>query len=118
MDRIPIEGIEEIVFEVEDLERSIAFYQEVIGLRLYSRGPEEAWFQAGDQWLAVFQKGREGGGEHFAFRIAEEDIERVQQQIEAEGCHTETLEYSGGSSVYVRDPDGNKIELHGRRTEH
>jgi len=40
MDDIPVLGIEEIVFEVKDLERSIAFYQNVIGLPLHSRGPQ------------------------------------------------------------------------------
>ena len=115
MDQVPVQGIEEIVFEVDDLDRSVAFYQDVIGLPLHSRGPEEAWFRAGEQFLGVFKKGREGGGEHFAFRIAEEDIDRAKQQIEAQGCQAETLDYSGGPSVYVRDPDGNKIELHGKR---
>ncbi len=87
MDQVPVLGIEEIVFEVEDLERSIAFYQDVIGLRLHSRGLEEAWFRAGEQWLAIFQKGR-AGGEPFALRIAEEDRERDRQQIEPQGFQT------------------------------
>jgi catechol 2,3-dioxygenase-like lactoylglutathione lyase family enzyme len=34
MDNIPVLGIEEIAFEVKDLERSVAFYQNVIGLSL------------------------------------------------------------------------------------
>jgi catechol-2,3-dioxygenase len=35
MDNIPVLGIEEIAFEVKDLSRSIAFYQNVIGLPLF-----------------------------------------------------------------------------------
>ncbi len=34
MDDIPALGIEETAFQVEDLERSIAFYRDVLGLRL------------------------------------------------------------------------------------
>jgi catechol 2,3-dioxygenase-like lactoylglutathione lyase family enzyme len=45
MDNIPVLGIEEIAFEVKDLDRSIAFYENVIGLPLYSRGPQQAWFR-------------------------------------------------------------------------
>ena len=108
-------GIEEIVIEVEDLGRAIAFYEEVVGLKLRSRGPQEAWFRAGEQWLAVFEKGREGIGPHFAFRIAEKDAERVRQAMETRGIPVESGEYSGGPSVYFRDPDGNKIELHAKR---
>ena len=40
MNDIPVLGIEEIVFEVKDLERSVAFYRNVIGLPLFSRGPQ------------------------------------------------------------------------------
>ena len=115
--RVPVQAIEEIVIEVSDLDRAIAFYQGVVGLTLRSRGPQEAWFMVGDQWLAVFEKGREGIGPHFAFRVDEEDVERVRRTMEAQGIPVETLDYSGGPSVYIRDPDGNKIELHGKRTE-
>ncbi len=116
-DRVPVQAIEEIVIEVSDIGRAIAFYEGVVGLKLRSRGPQEAWFKVGDQWLAVFEKGREGIGPHFAFRVAEEDVERVRQTMEARGVPVETLDYSGGPSVYVRDPDGNKIELHGKRED-
>jgi catechol 2,3-dioxygenase-like lactoylglutathione lyase family enzyme len=116
METVPIQGIEEIVIEVSDLDRAVAFYQDVIGLRLYSRGSEEAWFRAGDQWLAVFLKGRGGAiGPHFAFRVAEEDVERARHAMAAYGMAVHTGEYSGGPSVYICDPDGNRIELHGKR---
>jgi catechol 2,3-dioxygenase-like lactoylglutathione lyase family enzyme len=38
MDDIPVLGIHEIAFEVRDLEQSIAFYCDILGLPLYSRG--------------------------------------------------------------------------------
>ena len=116
MDKVPVSGIEEIVIEVEDLDRAIAFYEDVVGLKLRSRGAEEAWFKVGDQWLALFKKGREGTGPHFAFRIAEEDADRVEEAMKAQGVPIETGDYSGGPSVYILDPDGNKIELHAKRT--
>ena len=34
----------------------------------------------------------------------------------AQGFPEETMQQDVGSSVYVRDPDGNKIELYGKRT--
>ena len=114
-EKVPVLGIEEIVIEVENLERAVAFYENVVGLKRRSGGPQEAWFKVGDQWLALFEKGRGGIGPHFAFRIAEEDTDRARQVLEAQGVPVEILDYSGGPSVYVRDPDGNKIELHGKR---
>ena len=41
MDDIPVLGIHEIAFEVRDLEQSIAFYRDILGLPLF------AWAAAG-----------------------------------------------------------------------
>ena len=112
MDNIPVLGIEEIVFEVKDLDRAVAFYQNVIGLSLYSRGAQEAWFRVGEQVLALFTPDRVGSGQHFALRIHPEDAERARQALVAHGFPEETMQLSDGLSVYVRDPDGNKVELH------
>ena len=114
---IPVLGIEAIVFEVKDLERSVAFYQNVIGLPLHSRGPQEAWFRVGQQWLALFTPDRAGSGQHCAFLIPPPDAERVRRALVAQGFPDETMQQDEGLSVYVRDPDGNKIELYGKRTQ-
>ena len=85
-------GIEEIAFEVEDLERSIAFYRDVLGLPLYSRGPQQAWFGVGGQSLALFTQGRTGSGQHFAFLIPAEEAERVRAALVAHGFPEETMQ--------------------------
>ena len=114
--KVPVLGIEEIVFQVKDLDRSVAFYQNVIGLSLHSRGAQDAWFRVGEQWLALFTPERIGSGQHFAFLIPPSDAERVRRALAAQGFPEETMQQDGGLAVYVRDPDGNKIELHGKRT--
>jgi catechol 2,3-dioxygenase-like lactoylglutathione lyase family enzyme len=116
MDDIPILGIHEIAFEVQDLERSIAFYRDILGLPLYSRGPQQAWFCIGDQRLALFTCERPGSGQHFAFLIPSEKAEQARSALVAHGFPDETMQQDDGFSVYVRDPDGNKIELYGKRT--
>ncbi len=116
MDNIPVLGIEEIAFEVKDLDRSVAFYQNVIGLSLYSRGPQQAWFRVGQQWLALFTTDRVGSGQHFAFLIPHQNAEQARRALVAQGFPEETMQQDDGLSVYVRDPDGNKIELYGKRS--
>ena len=116
MDHIPILGIEEIVFEVKDLEQSIIFYRDVVGLTLLSHGPQQAWFRVGTQRLALFTRDRAGSGQHFAFLIPPEMAERVRTALVSAGFPDETMQQDDGLSVYVRDPDGNKIELYGRRS--
>jgi catechol-2,3-dioxygenase len=117
MDNIPVLGIEEIAFEVKDLDRSVAFYQNVIGLPLYSRGPQQAWFRVGQQSLALFTTDRAGSGQHFAFLIPHERAEQARHALVAQGFPEETMQQDDGLSVYVRDPDGNKIELYGKRSK-
>jgi catechol-2,3-dioxygenase len=102
MDDIPVLGIEEIAFEVEDLDRSVAFYQNVIRLPLYSRGPQQACFHVGEQWLALFTSDRDGSGQHFAFLIPPQDAERARRALVAHGFPEETMQQDDGLSVYVR----------------
>jgi catechol-2,3-dioxygenase len=102
--------------EVLNPGRSIAFYQNTIGLSLHSRGPQEAWFRVGEQWLALFAPDRIGSGQHFAFLIPPQDAERMRRALVAQGFPEETMQQDEGLSVYVRDPDGNKIDLYGKRT--
>lgn len=116
MDDIPILGVHEIAFEVEDLERSIAFYRDVLGLPLLSRGPQQAWFCIGAQRLALFTSDRPGSGQHFAFLIPPEKTEQARSALVARGFLEETMQQDDGFSVYFRDPDANKIELYGTRT--
>ena len=117
MDDIPLLGIHEIAFEVKDLEQSIAFYRDVLGLPLYARGPQQAWFEVGAQRLALFTRERAGSGQHFAFLIPPEKAEQARRALVARGFPEETMQQDDGLSVYVRDPDGNKIELYGRRAK-
>ena len=117
MGDIPVLAIHEIAFEVRDLERSIAFYRDILGLSLYSRGPQQAWFCIGKQRLALFTQDRPGSGQHFALLIPPEKAEQARDALIAHGFPEETMQQDDGFSVYVRDPDGNKIELYGKRTK-
>src|SRR5258707_12459961 len=101
MNDIPVLGIEEIAFEVKDLDRSVAFYENVIGLPLYSRRPRQAWFRIGAQWLALFARDRAGSGQHFAFLIPPQDADRARRRLIAHGLPEETMDQDDGVSVSV-----------------
>jgi catechol 2,3-dioxygenase-like lactoylglutathione lyase family enzyme len=53
----------------------------------------------------------------FALVIPPEKADRARDALIAHGFPEETMQQDDGFSVYVRDPDGNKIELYGKRTE-
>ena len=112
---VSVRGIEEIVLEARDLDLSVAFYRDTIGLPLDSRGPQDAWFRVGQQWLALFTPDRAGSGQHFAFLVSPQDADRARSTLAARGFPEEIRQNDQGLSVYLHDPDGNKIELFGKR---
>ena len=124
-----IRGLGEIALRVADPDRMQAFYQEVIGLELLRRFPRSAFFRLADgvaghtQILALFDRTAEPGYQglssahttvdHLAFAIALEDFAAEKARLEAAGLRVETAEHAWvhWRSLYVSDPEGNRVEL-------
>ena len=124
-----IRGLGEIALRVADLDRMQAFYEGVIGLELLRRFPNSAFFRIADgvaghtQILALFDRAAEPGYQglssaqttvdHLAFAIALEDFASEKARLEAAGLRVETTEHAWvhWRSLYVDDPEGNRVEL-------
>ncbi len=115
-------GISELVLEVADLERAREFYRDVLGFEetLYGEGREgRYWYLIGETarlglWTEQvgLAGGRGGAHVHFAFHVADEEVERIRARIEAAGVATEgPIQLGPGRAVYVTDPDGNVVEF-------
>jgi catechol 2,3-dioxygenase-like lactoylglutathione lyase family enzyme len=111
-------GIGHMLLRARDLERSVAFYREALGLTIRKHGQarDGGPLVAFDQGLAL-TAGREAGEspiEHLAFRG--ERLDALTAHLRGLGVDivdgpAVTAEY--GTSVYVEDPDGNRIEIYG-----
>lgn len=126
----PINGILETGIYVVDVARSHAFYERVFGFRPVLVDERICVFAvAPAQVLILFQRrgtldpvpvgdsyipAHDGSGpQHFAFSIAESDVEKWQKHL---ADHDVTIESAvtwpqGGKSLYFRDPDGLLVEL-------
>jgi glyoxylase I family protein len=129
-----IQCIDHIVLRARSLEKSVVFYEKVLGCRLV----KERWdlglvhLRAGDSLIDLIsidgKLGREGGAapltegrnvDHLCLHIAPFDehalIEHLQGfEIAPKGPAALNFGAGGdGPSLYIHDPDGNVIELKG-----
>jgi glyoxylase I family protein len=99
---------------VSDLARARDFYEGLLGLRTAPRpdlGLPGAWYDLGGaQVHLIAQPGTLGGidptGPHFALEV--ESVADVKHLLDARGIPY--LEF-GGPQLWIRDPDGNVVEL-------
>ena len=125
---IPVHGLFETHLSVGDLDRSIAFYRDVVGLPLGLALPERgaAFFWIGEAGRAMLGLWAIGSAPivlslHVAFTTSLEDVIVASDRLRALGVTplsfhgTETTEPSvigwmPAAAVYFRDPDGHLLE--------
>jgi len=99
---------------VGDMERSVAFYRDLLGIPL--RG-DEHWQEAtlGGTRFALHEAhegigGLSAGTVHVSLEVA--DIDRAAAQLRAAGVETrETMRDEWGAALQIRDPDGYELYL-------
>src|SRR3954465_14066933 len=105
---------------VTGLDRSIAFYQDAIGLRLHRREDPVATMGAGGEDLLVLveeqtarRAGRHAGLYHFALLVPSRDeLARALQRLAVTRTPIDGASDHGISeAIYLPDPDGNGIEI-------
>jgi len=123
-DRFRIDGLDHVALAVRDVTRSVAWYQDVLGLE---RRHQHVWADlpavvaAGDTGLALFPvqgdspKPRPGRDvltmRHVAFRVSAENFAMARQQLAARGIAFEFQDHQIAQSIYLHDPDGHEIEI-------
>ena len=128
-ERRPIQGLGEIAFRVENLDRMQDFYERIIGLELLRRFPNSAFFRIADgvaghtQILALFDRtsepdyqgidSRHTTVDHIAFGIALEDYQAELERLQGLGLSVDTTTHAWVQwrSLYVNDPEGNRVEF-------
>jgi catechol 2,3-dioxygenase len=105
---------------VTDLDRSVGFYQDAIGLKLHRRADAVAAMGAGGADLLVLHEepgarpaGRHSGLYHFALlHPSRVELARALARLAATRTPIDGASFHGISeAIYLPDPDGNGIEL-------
>jgi glyoxylase I family protein len=109
------------------------FYLDALGLRLERREGKLAQLRAGDALIDIVpadEAGPAGGSsstgganlDHLCLRVEPFDAAEIARHLAGQNvaCGAETLRYGAegeGPSIYLRDPEGNGIELKGPPTD-
>ena len=114
------------VLYVRDVERSVAFYSELLGFRKVMGFPGAAFLQAGgstnDHDLGLFQLGPDAGAStagratvgmyHLAWEVETlEQLEELQVSLAAAGALVGASDHGTTKSLYAKDPDGLELEV-------
>jgi catechol 2,3-dioxygenase-like lactoylglutathione lyase family enzyme len=112
-----VERVDFVDVPSRDVERSIAFYRDVLGLPQNPREPTE--FEAGNVTLAIWKPEDQGvdfprsAAHGIALRVA--DVAAARAELEAKGVEFVGVRDSGVCNMaFFTDPDGNSLILHRR----
>ena len=131
-----LKALDHVVLRVEDVDRSVAFYRDVLGCSVEKVRDDIGLIQlrAGDCIIDLVDVGgslgRLGGSapgaeghnlDHFCLRIEPFDESAIRDHFRAHGIETSRLRNNWGGdgrgpSLFVTDPTGNAIELKGPPT--
>ncbi|WP_313419022.1 VOC family protein [Sphingobacterium multivorum] len=123
-----IQGLYETHIQVRDLAKSVAFYTEVLGLRVAHRDPTRPivflWIGTGkDYMLGLWQEETNFQPRHFAFRADKEDIlnyavdylktrDLTPYNFLKDGIEAPMVfAWMPALAIYFNDPDGNQLEF-------
>lgn len=124
---MPIHRLNHAVLYVRDLERSVAFYRDVLGFRKVMGMPGAAAFlqapgSANDHDLGLFQMGEQAGPSpagrtavglyHLAWEVDTlAELERLAVRLAEVGSLVGSSDHSTTKSLYAKDPDGIEFEV-------
>ena len=102
-------GMNHVALEVTDVDLAVKFYTEVLGLKQRSVGEGQAFFEVGEQFLALFlvNEKQPDNMRHFGIVVKDDaEIAEVRRKVEEWG-----LELLPRFACDFRDPFGNRIQV-------
>ncbi len=116
-----------VVFYVKDLERSLAFYRDLLGFqevgRIFKGGAAALTSGRTHHELLLIEVGDAPGPQpgprrglyHIGIKVGDslDELRQAKRELEQAGVSIEGMsDHTVSQSLYLRDPDGNEVELY------
>lgn len=110
-------GLNHLTLAVSDLNRSLAFYRDVLQLRVEATWDAGAYLSLPGLWLCLSLDPRRSSEPcadytHYAFSLNAADFSTFVAKLKAANVREWRDNCSEGASFYFLDPDGHKLEAH------
>lgn len=109
-----IVGLNHITIAVSNLEQSLHFYTQLLGMKGHVKWDKGAYLSIGGFWLCLSTDEPKPSRDytHIAFSIAPENFKAMAQKLAKSKVQLWKENSSEGNSLYLLDPDGHKLEIH------
>jgi catechol 2,3-dioxygenase-like lactoylglutathione lyase family enzyme len=113
---LAITGLNHITLAVADIDRSLAFYRDILGCKVRAIWTEGAYLEVGTLWLCLSKDDQVRSHPHpdythIAFSVPDGAYAALSKHIAA-NAKIWRENRSEGASTYFLDPDGHKLEIH------
>lgn len=121
---IDIEFLDHVAIRVRDIEISVNWYKNVLGLKPYTLpkwGEFPIFLLSGKSGIALFpatitdekidQASRNVKIDHFAFNVTRENFEKARRKYSKLNIEFDIQDHYYFDSIYTKDPDGHIVEL-------
>ena len=126
---IKTKGLYHIGIPVNDLDRAMKFYREVLGMQVANvarddlKGLGRAEMRSGSSIVVLFERPKsierdtlsQDGVTHHAFYVDSDDFDTAEERMRAAGVRIHevpVVERRSGRGFYFFDPDGNLLQLY------
>ncbi|MBM3877819.1 MAG: bleomycin resistance protein [Verrucomicrobia bacterium] len=114
-----LSGLHHVSILVTDMARARKFYRDTLGMReigipstFPGAGLRVHWFELGDEQVHLIPTPQPDSfsQRHYAMHV--DDAQAAREELRRKGVETaETVPIPGADRFFIRDPDGNRIEL-------
>jgi catechol 2,3-dioxygenase-like lactoylglutathione lyase family enzyme len=119
-----INFLDHVAIRVKDLNTSVKWYEEVLGLKTYQLpewGEFPIFMMSGKTGIALFPANTDHPAldvssknvkiDHFAFNVSTEDFEKAKKHYDGLGLEYDIQDHYYFHSIYTKDPDSHTVEL-------